>query len=155
MKNDDSAVPKTTEIYFTKFRWLDFTGSVFLIILGIFVSLNYDPTFGVICIVLGVLAGISVVAQALNREVQIRLDDRGIKTVETAFTSWSEISNERIISKVRTKGRNTYLVYDHKHGSEEIQIDHLAITGSQLEHLIRIYKGRYQKKQLKSIIWFY
>jgi hypothetical protein len=106
-----------------------------------------EITFGLICTVIGILLGLSKFSQATNKEVQIYMDHKGMKTIDTTFKKWSEIKNERIEFRARSKGRSTYLVYEYDHESVEIQIDDFAVSVKRLENAMRTYRVRFQKNK--------
>ncbi len=82
----------------------------------------------------------------INTGPQIIISDRGIKTSETKFHSWSEIRNEKIISKVGSQGNiSNYLSYNCSGGIIIFNYDHCSVDPQELKNLLKIYRGRYKK----------
>ena len=144
---EDRNVPPKTEIFYSKLKFLDVFWAILLTAFGIIMTYEDEITFGLICTVIGILLGLSKFSQATNKEVQIYMDHKGMKTIDTTFKKWSEIKNERIEFRARSKGRSTYLVYEYDHESVEIQIDDFAVSVKRLENAMRTYRVRFQKNK--------
>jgi hypothetical protein len=140
---DDYALPPETIIYYSVFKnTLRLLSGLACLAGGIYLLITSDGYLIPFCMI-GISACICFMElrQVIDRKPQITLNKNGLQTVSTPLYKWSEISNEQIY---RTYGEriHLYLKYDHPAGTEELRIDEYAITQSELEHLMHIYRGR-------------
>ncbi|KFF02247.1 hypothetical protein IX38_13520 [Chryseobacterium luteum] len=79
-----------------------------------------------------------------RHQPRIILNDWGIFTVETGFIRWDDIFNIKITVSTHAKRGNEYtLQIQYPGGWENIEVTHYQ-KRSELESLIRIYKGRFK-----------
>ena len=141
---DDKAIPKETIIYYSKgknfFEMVIMLAGFFAGIYILTTSESYYWGIGLI-IVCGYLA-FKEYKEATNREPQIIINEKGIKTISTQHYPWAEIRNEEVISEGYGKHTKYYLTYDFPNGNEKLQIDEYETQQRELENLMRIYRGR-------------
>ncbi len=147
--DDDILVPADTEIHFSK------KAGGALIVFGLLVAalgvwLYYKNTniFG--CLVAAGFAAYLIfmgLKEYLTKAPQIIINAKGIQTAKTPFHPWSEIKNDevRTIVSGRNRTSNTYLMYNYPGGSEQLNIEDLAIDDEQLQHLLHVYRTRSEK----------
>ncbi len=141
----DHDIPKETTIYYSKGK--NFAQmSVFLcfVVFGILIvvfsdSNGYNAGY---LVLMGVILATLEYREATNMEAQIVINHSGIRTIDTTFKSWQEISNEAV-ETVSGKGTSAYLSYDFPGGSEYLKIDDYNVEAWQLEALLRVYRERY------------
>jgi hypothetical protein len=82
--------------------------------------------------------------------LQIVIDDKGISTPETGFLEWSLIQNERIEFSQRA---GMYLTFDinaslgeERNSTEEIDMQYYDIETERMEHILEVYRERYEQK---------
>lgn len=146
---DDYDVPAETIIYYSKSK--NFGELIFMLVLmggGLYLALKTDSHLigGGIAIFALVMA-FKEFREATNNEPQIILNDKGIQTIKTEFKTWSEISDEEVV--VESSGKNTtcQLVYYYDdYERAELLIDDYNTNQRDLEKLLRVYRGRYEKK---------
>jgi len=81
--------------------------------------------------------------EATNRMPQIILNDRGIQTVDTdGFYSWADIKNECVVPE-GFKDPDYLLVFDYPKGRHQLRINDFAVSPSQLNKLLRLYRERF------------
>lgn len=87
----------------------------------------------------------------INREPQIILSNDGVETANTPFYSWAEIADMDTMLERNSgdEGASVFFIYNCPSGEVKIEISELNISRSDLDNLIGIYKGRYEKKQLR------
>lgn len=146
---DDYDVPAETTIYYSKSK--NIGELIFMLALmgvGLYLALKTDSHLigGGIAIFALVMA-FKEFREATNNEPQIILNDKGIQTIKTEFKTWSEISDEEVIAERSGKNETYHLVYYYdNYERAELLIDDYNTSQRDLEKLMRIYRGRYEKK---------
>jgi len=144
---DDAALPKEIQIRFSK------AGIVFGFILGgaFFLGALYvyilDRT-NYICFLPMVLGGYFLflsVKKITFKEPIIIINALGIQLVKTDLMSWQHITNDYVEMRRNGKYVHHYLSFDYNGQHNEIRIDDLAINMTKLEHMLQVYRVRYQK----------
>lgn len=77
---------------------------------------------------------------------QIIINNKGIKLKHGSVIPWNEIYNDSVFSQSNGKSSSNYLVFN----DEKIAIDDLSIKFQELEHLLHVYRVRYEKKLLTN-----
>lgn len=146
---EDYSIPKSTEIYYSKSKnYFQMIFMIIITIMGLWLLFTTDDfVFGVLLTVAGVYFSFTEFKQANNKEIQIYLDNKGIKTVNTEFKKWSEIRNEHVVSERSGKYRRTYLKFDFHKGGEKLQIDDYNVSKKKLEALLKTYRIRFGKNK--------
>ena len=144
---EDYSIPRITEIQYSKSKnYFQMIIMLAITAMGLYLLLKQnDFIFGGLLTVIGAYFSFSEFKQANNSEIQIYLDNKGIQTINTEFKSWSEISNEHVISERSGKYRKTYLKYDFNAGGEKLRIDDYNISKKKLETLLKTYRVRFEK----------
>lgn len=144
---DDASIAPKTEIFYSKFNFIEMAIMLVAAGFGIYLIINDQLVYGVIATVLGGYLAYKEYLQATNSEVQIYIDSKGMRTVNTDFKSWSEIRNEKVTFRQSGKRRRAYLSYEFDHGFEELLIDNYNTSPKKLESLMQTYKARYKKSK--------
>lgn len=148
---EDHAVPKKTEIYYSKTKsYIELFISILIIGVGIYFFLkdeNKGYVLGFIMILVGLYSSSKEIKKILNEEPQITIDDNGISTINVEFRSWNLISDEEVIQEGIGKSTKYFLFYFYEgQRFEKIDIASLNINRKKLENILRTYRLRYQKK---------
>jgi hypothetical protein len=101
---------------------------------------------GLAGIIISLLFGYSEYKNLNNKEPQIILNEEGISASKTPFYSWKDIDSEDVVLITQGRLSSYFLVYNYPNGSAKLSIGELDITHSSLENLLRIYRGRWDKK---------
>lgn len=83
-----------------------------------------------------------------NKEPQIIINDKGIKTITTDFYNWKEIENEEVITEGIGKHTHYYLTYNYPNGEEHLQIDDYNTNKRKLNKLLILYRERSKTKTM-------
>tara|TARA_R110002072_G_scaffold302651_1_gene487084 strand:+ start:899 stop:1726 length:828 start_codon:yes stop_codon:yes gene_type:complete len=144
---EDYSVPKSKKIYYSKTSnliqmFIMLACSVF----GIFLIVDSESYIvGSLLIIVGIYFAYEYFKKSTISEPQIKIDDKGIETVNVNFKNWSEIKNEEVIFINNGKSSNAYLNFDFKGGFESLEITDFNITPKEMENLLRTYRIRNEK----------
>jgi hypothetical protein len=142
---DDPSVAEITNIYESNImvRAMGFIGLVLGLSL-LFVFL-YVGLFVIVAATVAVIYD-QKVSRPQRSNPTIVLSNKGIETYSAGVRAWGDITNEEV--KFFSRGKNSYaaLVYDYPGGSEEIDIDYLKTNVRSLNHLIYVYRKRYEQR---------
>lgn len=145
---DDLNVSDETIIYYSRSK--NYTQMAIMIgclVLGIyFLLMSNSYIVGTILTIIGVYFGNKEYKEATNKEPQIIINEKGIKTISTDFYSWNEIKNENVIFEGSGKHPSFYLIYDYPFGSEKLKINDYDTDLSSLNKLLIVYRGRSKMK---------
>jgi hypothetical protein len=144
---EDLSVPQETTIYYSKGAIM-VQIVVMLFCLGFGIYLFIMKSY-IAAALLCAFAGYFIYTEykrAINRDVQIILNDKGIQTVSAGFIDWKDIENEEVITVSSGKSSHTYLQYDYPEGSEKVEIGELDTNKKTLESLLHTYRLRSEKK---------
>ncbi|HEY2583057.1 MAG TPA: hypothetical protein VGI43_14700 [Mucilaginibacter sp.] len=143
---DDFEVPQEVKIYYSKRKSL-FSLVIMIGVtgLGVWLVLS-DSYFGIFSIGLGLVFIYSEIKHLINKNPQIVLNNEGVQTSSAPFYNWKDVRNEDVTKKITGESSTYYLNYDCPDGGKELQITDLDITHSALENLLRVYRGRNDKK---------
>jgi len=146
---DDLTIPNETIIYYSKGKnIIEMLIMLGCLAIGIFLLVKTDRyILGPILSIIGAYFGFKEFKEATNKEPQIILNDKGIKTISTEFYEWTQIQNEEVISEGSGKHIHYYLVYDHPDAAEHLQIDDFDTDLKKLNKLLTLYRGRHKKKK--------
>ncbi|QBN18536.1 LapA family protein [Flavobacterium nackdongense] len=138
---DDVSVPKETVIYYSRFTLI----FLLFLYLGISVLGGYflleKEYIGLIFIVLGLYLTYDQFKKIKNKSPQIVINNQGIKLKNENLTTWDRIHHDRVYCQSIGKSATSRLAFN----DEEISIDDLEITFSELEKLLQVYRVRYEK----------
>jgi hypothetical protein len=73
----------------------------------------------------------------------------GTKGIAIELHDWKDISNERIVWERTGKNRYYYLIFDHRGGSERINLSNAGIKTSYLNHLLYVYRRRQMQQKAR------
>lgn len=144
--HDDLNVAKETSIYISKEQVLVFFGVGILIFgIGVYRYFVKETSNGI------QLAAISLIFFGLayndyrKKEPQIIISNLGIKLHKKGLMNWEFISGEHIEIERLHNRHQKYLCLDYKENQERILINHLGINVDDFEHLLQVYRLRYEK----------
>jgi hypothetical protein len=151
---EDYSLPAETGVYFSKKNAIGMLVMGPLFLAGatyFYFAQESDFLIGMMVISAGYVV-IKGFKQLKNREPQITLSDDGIETANAPFYSWGDVVNAetKVDHNYIDNSAKTYLKYDSPAGEREIEINEFDINASELDRLISIYRGRYEKKQSRS-----
>jgi len=145
---DDLNVSDETIIYYSRSK--NYTQMAIMIgclVFGIyFLLMSNSYIVGTILTIIGAYFGNKEYKEAKNKEPQIIINEKGIKTISTDFYSWNEIKNENVIFEGSGKHPSFYLIYDYPFGSEKLKINDYDTDLSSLNKLLIVYRGRSKMK---------
>ena len=145
---DDFTVAEETKIYCSiGANHLGIAFSLAFCLGGIYLIVMTDSyIIGTAFSLLGIYSAYEKFKNATNTEPQIIFNHKGIQTSTTKFYSWTEITNEDIITEQGSEHINCYLFYNHPNGYEKLLIDDYETDSKTLNHLLVVYRGRSRKK---------
>lgn len=80
-----------------------------------------------------------------KKEPEILISNAGIKLYKKELMTWDSITNEHIeIERLHDK-QNKFLSFYYKDKEQRFRINYLSINMDELEHLLQIYRLRYDK----------
>jgi hypothetical protein len=85
-----------------------------------------------------------------NNRPQIIISDDGIETEKVPFFSWKSISGEDVDYFYEKNNNGEFFIYDYPAGRQKVSISNLDTSGKELKELLKIYRGRYNKKYTGS-----
>lgn len=151
---EDFTVPTETRIYFSK------NNSIGLILISpLFLAAACffyveKQSWYYICLMplVSVYLFITGYKQWKNRKPQIILSNEGIETVKTRFYTWGEVVNAeaQVEHNYLAHSATTYFKFHTPEGEKQIEINEFDINARNLDRLVILYKGRYDKKQLRK-----
>lgn len=146
---DDIHISRQTEIFIAKKNiLLFFMLGVFLCGTAISKYMNLQA-FNSNIIALGML-GICFLAMAfhdLAKGPRIIISASGIKLHKKESMPWEFISNETIGNARLEERYKKYLMFDYKGRQEKVLINNLQTNVSEMEHLLRVYRLRFENNK--------
>lgn len=141
---DDPTIPSETIIYYSKQKnFIQMVLMISFVGFGIYIIITMDNFMGYFPLLIGIYFGYTKYKKATNREPQITLNEKGIKTISTDFYDWSEIASEEVILKDGQKHAQYYLVYNYPGGVERLKINEYDTNQYTLNKLLVLYRGRF------------
>jgi ABC-type multidrug transport system fused ATPase/permease subunit len=144
---DDFNIPNESIIYYSRSKNLmELIFMILLVIGGFYFLYQESYLFAVILIGAGTWGVFKEYKEYSNTSPQITLNDKGIETAFCEFIPWNLIKNEQVEregSGKHIKFKLSYEVYDDLH---EVYIDEYDTSEAELEHLLQVYRVRFQKK---------
>jgi len=140
---DDVSVPKETVIYYSR------STIVFLLVLylGISVLGGYflleEDYFGLLFLGFCLYLSYNQIKKVSDKSPQIVINDKGIILKNENIISWDKIYDDKVYNQSNGKSSTNYLAFNE----EEISIDDLGISFSELEKLLHVYRVRYEKNK--------
>ncbi|RYZ48589.1 MAG: hypothetical protein EOP49_18330 [Sphingobacteriales bacterium] len=144
---DDPTVSAETSIYYLKGLFVVAVVSLLLFGgFGLYAGIVMNTYLGLLA-----PAAISIPAylayrKAANRDAQITINARGIYTVKAGFHNWEDIQREQATIVRYGKSADMFLSYDVPGAAVKVRINNLTINVRKLNHLLRIYRGRYEQQ---------
>lgn len=141
---DDISVPKETIIFYSR------NTIAFLLVLYIGISalgvyfLIEKEYIGLLFFGFGLYLSYNQIIKLSEKNPQIVINDKGIILKNENIIIWDRIYNDRVYNQSNGKNSTNYLAFN----DEEISIDDLGITFSELEKLLHVYRVRYEKENL-------
>ncbi|MFB9077087.1 hypothetical protein ACFFLS_03405 [Flavobacterium procerum] len=141
--NDDLRVPKETAIFYSKSKLFWSFIAVIAFICGGIYLITSNEYWGYFLAGLGVILGYFEITKTKKlNEPQIIISDKGIKIENKHFVPWNVIRNDHVYTKHGSNSSTTYLVFNN----ENIVVDELDTNADKLEHLLRVYRVRFENK---------
>jgi hypothetical protein len=145
---DDLSVPSETSIYYSKVQIYFFLFITVFLIVGLVYYVFTDNS-----LIIGITTLIvTVVFLHLNRSKlkrerpQIILNNKGIETISTGFTSWKNIKNEQICTVGTGKHTKYHLKFRILEKQESVLLTGLNIGIGRMEKLLYLYRSRYEQQ---------
>ena len=147
---EDFTVPAETRIYFSRINsiGLIIISPLFIAATWFFYVEKQSWYYIILMPIVAVYMFITGYKQLKTRKPQIILSNEGIETAKARFYSWKEVigAESKIDHNYILHNATTYLKYHTPEGEKEIEINEFDINARDLDRLISIYKGRYDKK---------
>ena len=150
--SDDPQVQAETVVYYSKVKkYLTLLFYLPIVASGVVVLClpdngTYLYIWGIFLIALGAGLFYITIKDAFNSKPQIIINNEGISTAETPFQPWKLINNEKTTISTSGRVRSIYLEYRYPGGHSKFTLDGFTISRNQLEHLLRVYRGRATQK---------
>ncbi|MBS7564009.1 hypothetical protein KHS38_06290 [Mucilaginibacter sp. Bleaf8] len=150
---DDLSVPAETVVYYSKWKnlvLLIFYLPFLALAIGCFMAGRTDFYMYVAGVLMLALAfGLTYIAvkNATNRTPQIIINNRGLTTLQKGFYPWQDIKDEKTIWEKSGKRTRIYLTYEHPGSTAKFLLGTFTINRLKLEHMLRIYRGRFEAAQ--------
>lgn len=150
---DDPAVPPETVVRYSK--WKNLVLLIFYLpfgalAIGCFLAGTTDfymYVVGLLMLAFAFILSYIAIKDANNRTPQITFNNRGLATLQKGFYSWQDIKEEKTILEKSGKRIRIYLTYEHPGGSAKFLLGTFTINRLKLEHLMRVYRGRFEAGQ--------
>lgn len=142
---DDISVPKKTEIYYSK-KYIFFENLFGISALTIGIIGFYDnkgEKFLILFILVFLFTTYRTYKKLILKKPVIIIDNKGIKINNKDFYKWENIYNERIVKENQGEQSNNYLIFN----DEKVLIAGLDTNYQKLEHLLHVYRLRYEKEK--------
>ncbi|WP_395049171.1 hypothetical protein [Flavobacterium sp.] len=139
---DDISVPKETIIYYSR-NTIAFLLFLYLAIsvLGAYFLLEKEY-IGLLFFGFGLYLSYNQIKKLREKSPQIIINDKGIILKNENLITWDSIYNDRVYSQSNGKSSTNYFAFN----DEEISINDLGTTFSELEKLLHVYRVRFEKK---------
>lgn len=155
----DTSLPEVTEIYFAKRKnYLETAGSILLCVLGIWLLTKESYIIGGLLVLGGLYGAWKNYKEATNPNAQLTIGENGISVANGNHYSWDKIVNEEAYRDV--VGKNAYDVLEFQiidpeedtedYEEERIELEEFTHSAEEVDHLLRVYRGRYQSKKQKK-----
>lgn len=155
----DGSLPEVTEIYFAKRKnYLETAGSILLSGLGIWLLTQESYIIGGLLVLGGLYGAWKNYKEATNPNAQLTIGENGISVANGNLYSWDKIVNEEAYRDV--VGKNAYDVLEFQiidpeeepelYEDERIELEEFTHSAEEIDHLLRVYRSRYQSKKQKK-----
>lgn len=146
--HDDLNVPKETAIHISKKNIL-FLFVLGLVLLGVaaYRYLNGQQSNALMLALLSLIPLALAYNDYRKKEPQLLISNTGIKLYKKEMMPWESISNERVEVVRHYDKHQKFLYFDFKGKAQELQINSLGTNIDDLEHLLRVYRLRYDKSR--------
>jgi hypothetical protein len=150
---EDFTVSDETRLHYSKIKSIiNFVLGVFMIGIAVYLYFDEEPgknykAVAVVALLLGCYMAYSYFKKYNSTSPPIILSNRGIEKPDRKFYGWEQIRGENTKTKYHGQISHHYLVFDSPDGFQEINIDDLSIKKEKLEHLLRIYRSRFEDRQ--------
>jgi hypothetical protein len=149
--NEDYSIPVETIVYYSKIKGLLQAIFMIAVFAGGFYLLIHEHNYiiGTIVSAVGAIFTYTGIAHYSNRTPQIIISNSGIQTKSIHFYSWQEVRGEDVITRQNGKSSTNYFIYQYPGGNAELDISEFDIDKKDLEKLLRIYRGRSEKCEVR------
>lgn len=146
---DDFNIPNETKIFYSKTSIL-FGFTIGSVLIGFtFYSFYIDETSFYLLFItgLGLYFLYFSVSKIIKKGPQLILNPKGIKLYKKELCEWHLIHKDIVIQRKRGKHVYYYLEFEYKNDEIEVELNDLGVKNDELEHLLRVYRLRYEKNK--------
>jgi hypothetical protein len=144
---DDFNLPNESIIYYSRSKnLLELIIMAALVIGGFYFLYEESYLFAAILIGVGTWGVFKEYKEYSNTNPQITINDNGIETAFYEFVSWTHIRNEQVEREGSGKHMKFKLTYEAYDELQEVYIDEYDTNETSLEHLLQVYRVRFQKR---------
>ena len=144
---DDFNVPNESIIYYSRSKNLMELIIMAALVVGGFYFL-YEESYIMAAVLIGVgtWGVFKEYKEYSNTNPQITINDKGIETAFCEFVPWNHIRNEQVEREGSGKHIKFKLTYEAYDELQEVYIDEYDTNEASLEHLLQVYRVRFQKR---------
>lgn len=144
---DDFNVPNESIIYYSRSKNLMELIIMAALVVGGFYFL-YEESYIMAAVLIGVgtWGVFKEYKEYSNTNPQININDKGIETAFCEFVPWNHIRNEQVEREGSGKHIKFKLTYEAYDELQEVYIDEYDTNEASLEHLLQVYRVRFQKR---------
>jgi len=144
---EDFSIPKSKKIYYSKkVNLINMFVMLACSFFGVYLVIYSDSyLIGSLFILFGIYSAYEYYKKSTITKPQIKINDKGIETINVNFKNWKEIKNEEVIYISNGKNSKAHLNFDFNEGYESLKIDDFDITPKEIENLLRTYRIRHEK----------
>jgi len=144
---EDFSIPKSKKIYYSKkVNLINMFVMLACSFFGVYLVIYSDSyLIGSLFILFGIYSAYEYYKKSTITKPQIKINDKGIETINVNFKNWKEIKNEEVIYISNGKNSKAHLNFDFSEGYESLKIDDFDITPKEIENLLRTYRIRHEK----------
>lgn len=151
---EDFTIPDETKLPFSKTKAIiNFVLGALIVCFGPYLYFDEEPgkhykVAAVFFVLFGGCWAYTNLKKYNSTQTPITLSNTGIEKSDGKYYTWQEIRGENTRTKYHHDGNGSkYLVFNSPDGLQEINIDDLSIRQEKLDHLLRIYRGRFEHRQ--------
>ncbi len=144
---DDFNLPNESIIYYSRSKnLLELIIMAALVFGGFYFLYEESYLFAAIIIGVGTWGVFKEYKEYSNTNPQITINDKGIETAFCEFVPWNHIRDEQVEREGSGKHIKFKLTYEAYDELQEVYIDEYDTNEASLEHLLQVYRVRFQKR---------
>jgi len=144
--NDLTIAPETSIYYSRGEFWFGFVALLIVGVAGLYFGIVADSYLGLLAPAVVAVPAVLAFKKATNSNAQITVSEMGMYTVKAGFTAWAEVRQEEALIVGHGKYAKRFLHYTTHAGQQRVRIDGLTTDIHKLNHLLQIYRGRFEQK---------